>query len=351
MRRMRFFSAILGILFLLSSFSSCKGLFRQRFQKHSFSYFDTVTTVIGYELNERIFEEKAQMILQKLGEYHSLFDIYHSYEGINNLHMVNEVANGEHREVAVDERIIDLLLYSKEIYEKTNGTVNVAMGSVLDLWHTQRKIAQEDASLAALPPMDALQAAAMHTNVNDVVIDIERSTVFLSDPQMRLDVGAIAKGYAVERVAQWMEEQGIQGYSLNVGGNVRTVGKRGDGKSWSVGIENPNATEEHPYLRVLRLDSAALVTSGSYQRFYTVNGNNYHHIIDPKTLMPSKYFASVSIVCRDSALADALSTAVFCMPYDEGLAFVNTLEQVEALWCFSDGTVKTTDGFQNYLAE
>lgn len=351
MRRMRFFSAIMGILLLFAAFSSCSGIFKGRFEEYSFSYFDTVTTVIGYESSEKTFDQNAQRILQKLGEYHELFDIYHSYEGINNLYTVNEIVNGTHREVEVDERIVDLLLYSKEIYVKTNGTLNVAMGSVLALWHTQRQIAREDASLSVLPSTDALQSAATHADINDLVIDAERSTVYLSDPQMRLDVGAIAKGYAVECVALWMEEQGITGYSLNVGGNVRTVGKRGDGKSWTVGIENPDPNRESAYLRLLRLDSASLVTSGSYQRFYTVNGKNYHHIIDPKTLMPSEYFASVSIVCRDSALADALSTALFCMPYDEGLAFVNTLESVEALWCFSDGTVKTTDGFQNYVVE
>lgn len=94
-----------------------------------------------------------------------------------------------------------------------------------------------------------------------------------------------------------------------------------------------------------------MVTSGIYERYYTVNGQQYHHIIDPETLMPSAYFVSVSIVCQDSGLADALSTAVFNMPYDQGSELIEKLEGVEAMWVLYDGTEKYSTGFQDLIKE
>ena len=321
---------------------------KQKFSEYSFSYFDTVTTIIGYENNKETFDQTAAEILRELEEYHKLFTIYLRYEGMENLCTVNELVNGEHRTVTVDRRIIDLLLYAKEMYAKTNGMVNVAMGSVLSLWHDYRTVGMSDPASASLPPMEKLEEAAKHTDIENVLIDEINNTVTLKDPKMKLDVGAIAKGYAVEMIARSLEEKGISGYVLNVGGNVRTVGARPDGTPWTVGIENPQENEEKPYLAYLQLTDQSLVTSGSYQRFYTVDGKNYHHIIHPDTLMPSEGFISVSIVCQSSADGDALSTALFCMTLDEGMALINSLDGTEALWTTTDGTQHYSDGFHRY---
>ena len=99
----------------------------------------------------------------------------------------------------------------------------------------------------------------------------------------------------------------------------------------------------------MALTDATLVTSGIYERFYIVDGKQYHHIIDPETLFPSEYFASVTILCENSGMADALSTAVFNMSFEEGKALVERLNNTEALWVFTDGTVKSSSGFENYI--
>jgi thiamine biosynthesis lipoprotein len=165
---------------------------------------------------------------------------------------------------------------------------------------------------------------------------------------MKLDVGAIAKGYAVEMVVRSLEELGISGYVLNVGGNVRTVGPKGDGEPWLVGIENPTEDAAEPYLVYLHLTNHSLVTSGSYQRYYVVDGTRYHHIIDPATLMPAQGYLSVSIICPSSADGDALSTALFCLSPEEGLALIRSLDGIEAMWVLSDGTKQFSDGFLQY---
>ena len=156
------------------------------------------------------------------------------------------------------------------------------------------------------------------------------------------------KDLVVEMVARKLEEQGVTGFVLNVGGNVRTIGTKGDGDKWVVGIENPADDEEKPYLAYLGLAGEALVTSGSYQRYYLVDGKRYHHIIDPDTLMPSEGFTSVSILTGSSADGDALSTALFCMSFEDGLALIESLPNTEAMWVFHNGQEKTSSGFDSY---
>ena len=162
---------------------------------------------------------------------------------------------------------------------------------------------------------------------------------------MTLDVGAIAKGYATERVARLFEDKGVTGYVLNVGGNVRTIGSKSDGSKWTVGVENPNGGD---YLAYLQLDGQSVVTSGSYQRFYYVEGKPYHHIIHPDTLMPAEGYLSVSIVCDDSGLGDALSTTLFCLSQQDGLALIESIDNAEAMWVFENGEKKVSSGWNLY---
>jgi thiamine biosynthesis lipoprotein len=157
---------------------------------------------------------------------------------------------------------------------------------------------------------------------------------------MSLDVGAVAKGYAIEKVAVYLENKGISGYLLNVGGNVRAIGTRGDGKAWNAGVENPDTTSAEPYIAQVGLINQAIATSGNYQRYYTVDGKNYHHIIDSSTLMPGENFVSVSVVCDDAGVADSLSTALFLMTYDEGLELSASLDIDEVIWVLPDGSIK-----------
>ena len=344
---------IAALLLLISSipFASCvkKEPAPQKFSAYSFDYFDTVTTITGYAESREAFDEIANGILAELEQYHRLFTIYHSFEGINNLRTVNEVVNGAHRTVTVDRKIIDLLLYAKKMYSITGGKMNVAMGSVLSIWHEYRKEGTDEPESAELPPMARLRAAAEHTDIDALVIDEEASTVTLTDPKMTLDVGAIAKGYAVEKVARGLEVRGISGFVVNVGGNVRTVGKKPDGSGWTVGIEDPLGSDD--YIAYLSLSGKSLVTSGSYQRYYIVDGKRYHHIIDPETLMPAEGFVSVSVLTKDSAQGDALSTALFCMTLEEGTALVESLDGVEAQWVLPDGTRRTSSGWEKYTVE
>jgi len=272
---------------------------------------------------------------------HQLFDIYNDYEGISNLKTVND--NAGLRPVRVEPDILELLELSKQAYADTGGAVNVAMGSVLRIWHEYRTAGE------ALPATRELRAASLHTDIDDVVIDRQNATVFLADSGLSLDVGAVAKGYAAQKAIDKAVAAGLTSGILNAGGNICVVGSPGDGReNWSVGIQAPQLTEgnvQEIIDTVYLSGPAAVVTSGDYQRFYTVDDVAYHHIIDPQTLFPARNAKAVTVIHPDSAMADVLSTAVFILPYEQGLALVRRMG-AEALWLWEDGTETATDGYR-----
>ncbi|MEG0806286.1 MAG: FAD:protein FMN transferase [Lachnospiraceae bacterium] len=309
--------------------------------------FDTVTEFTAYGESEKQFKKQAELLHEKLQWYHKLYDIYHEYEGMNNLKTINDQAG--RAPVKVDEEVIQLLKFSKKMYKVTNQKTNIALGGVLKEWHISREEALKHPELAAVPQKERLLEASVHADLESVVIDEEESTVFLKEKGLLLDVGSIGKGYAVQRLAEYAETIGMQHLLINVGGNIYAVGDKADNQKWKVGIQNPDSKSEVPYLKTVQIEDQCVVTSGDYQRFFIVNGKRYCHIIDPETLFPPEYCASVSIIAKDSGEADALSTALFTMPYKEGSAYVRQEQGVEAMWIFKDGTIKYSDGFEKYL--
>lgn len=350
---------------IILNMSACGLKKASRYEAKFLLLFDTLTTIVGYSDSEAEFTEHSQLIYDNLKEYHQLYDIYNEYEGINNLKTIND--NAGLAPVKVDRRIIELIRFSLDWYEKTDGKVNIAYGAVLEIWHDYRTEGVENPDEARLPPLEQLKEAAEHTDIARIIVNDEESTVFVEDPDMSLDVGAVAKGYAVEQVSRIALENGFTSGLISVGGNVRAIsgrdeigsknsassGKSGKGsiKPWNVGIQNPDLDSEQEQLHVLNLIDMSLVTSGVYERFYTVNGKKYHHIIDTKTLYPSEYFSSVTIVCKDSGMADVLSTAVFNMPFEQGIEYINGLADVEALWVLNNGAVQYSENLWTLIKE
>ena len=314
-----------------------------------YTFFDTVSYIYNYAGGDsEEFEEICSETAKILEEYHNLFDIYYEHSGVTNLRTINLNAGGE--PLKVDQKLIDFLLYAKELYTLTGGEMNVMMGAVLRPWHDCRQAASSDPANTSIPSTEVLEEASKHTSIDLLEIDEENLTVRISDPAASLDVGALGKGYATEKAAQYLESLGLSSYVLNIGGNIRIIGTKPDGSGWLTGIKNPLDRGE-TYAEYITLTDTSCVTSGIYERFYTVGGVQYHHIIDKDTLMPSKHFSSVSIITKDSGLADALSTALFTVSYEEGRALVDTLDGVEVLWITHDGEKLMTEGFKLLITE
>ena len=316
----------------------------------TYEYFNTVCTLHSYNGESKAnFDKNVEAFLTMLEKYHKLFDIYYEYSGVNNVCTINKNAGKE--PVKVSRELIDFLLYSKEMYTLTHGKVNIAMGAVLKLWHDKREESKISNRIPSIPTEADLTSAATHTNIDNLVIDEDNLTVFLSDPEASLDVGAIAKGYAAEKIAEYFIERGISGYVIDLGGNLRTIGKKASGNQWVTGIKNPDLTSTNQYAAKISISDTSCVTSGDYERYYTVGGKRYHHIIDPATLYPSNHFSSVTIITQSSALADTLSTALFCMSEEDGRTLLATCADVEVMWIYKNGRISRTDGFDIMLIE
>lgn len=353
MRIFRSLSCLCVILGLLVVLTGCPetadtGKTPETQGKMYFSYFDTVSYIYSYAGDsEEQFNENCDGVSAMLEEYHRLFDIYYEYSGVVNLCTLNKNAGGE--AMVVDEKLIDFLLYAKELYVLTNGEMNVMMGSVLRLWHDCREAASTAPNSAAIPTEDALAEAAKHVDLSSLEIDEQNLTVRISDPEASIDVGALGKGYATEKAAEYLREKGALSYVLNIGGNIRIIGQKPDGSGWLTGIKDPKNSDY--YAKRIMISDVSCVTSGNYERYFTVGGVRYHHIIDKDTLMPSLHFASITVITPDSALADALSTALFCMSYEDGLALVNEIGGVDVLWIDPEGNQYMTNGFAALVSE
>ncbi len=336
----------------LSVFSACDNTkdeekeYTTRSKTVSNTHFNTISTLSSYgDVSAEEFDGYVKTVDEMLGYYHKLFDIYYEYAGVNNIKTINK--NAGKAPVPVDEELIVFLEYCKEMHTLTKGKTNILFGSVLKLWHNARELADESADHldeSLLPTQNALAEAAKHTSIDLLVINKEEKTVYITDPAASIDVGAIAKGYAAAKIAEKLKSQGADSMALNAGGNIITIGLKPDGNHWVTGITNPDKTAENSLICRVRIGEIALVTSGDYERYFISGNKAYHHIIDPETLMPADYFASVSIFTQNGSLADALSTALFCMSYEEGLALIEEIGGVDVLWIYQDGTMKMTNG-------
>ena len=339
MKWKRAFVCLLLTLSLLCGGCAEKNKTLQKFSASFYDAFDTIISVIGYAEDQTTFDAAYGQARDMFMRYHRIYDGYNAYDGVHNLYEVNRLAG--QGPTPAEPELIDLLLFMKGNQPGLRGRVNVAMGAVLRCWHEYREEG------AAVPTLEELQPLSEHCNFDDVIVDRDAGTVYFADPLLSLDLGAAAKGYATEIVASWLLTSDMPSFIISAGGNVRCGIKPQDGRNyWSVGIQNPedallgiNSIKDALYLT-----DGSVVSSGDYQRYYTVDGVRYHHIIDPDTLYPSDFMRQVTISTRDSGYADLLSTAVFLMPYEEGRAFVDGLEGVEAYWVLSDGSVRYTDG-------
>lgn len=351
----RIIAVIIAVLISITAFGGCQKEPKSQYNKYSDSFFDTfdtLTRVVAYTKNEDEFKGYFNRIQKRFEELHKMYDIYNDYEGINNIKTIND--NAGIKPVKVNKEIIDLVLFSKEWYKRTGGATNIAMGSVLRIWHDYREEGRDNPQNAKLPPMEDLKKANKYTNMDKVIVDTEKSTVYLEDKKMSLDVGAVAKGFATEIVAREITAAGLKSGIISAGGNVRVLGKPLDGlrERWGIGIQDPEksiVSDEDSELDIIFVNNSSVVSSGDYERYYTVDGRRYHHLIDPKTLMPGDYYRAVTIVTEDSGLADLLSTAVFLLPYKESRALVENIKGVDALWVMKDGKIETTEGMKKIM--
>ncbi len=308
--------------------------------RKTFFILDTAVDVNIYNEDKALLESMMDEIEADLEYYHELTDKYNEYDGVMNVYTINHSQDP----VEVDPILFDLIKLSKDYYEISNGEFNIAFNNVLAVWHEYRENATEGREIA-IPYISELEEAATNISIDDVILNEEEHTIQLLN-DTTIDLGASAKGYIASLISEKLESNGFDYYIINAGGNVVT-GLHPEGRPWKIGLENPNNPSDL-YVRV-ELSQKSAVTSGDYQRFYMYEGTRYHHIIDPSTLYPADHFRAVTVITDDHAVADILSTTLFLMPYEEGLALVESIDNVEAIWYQLDDTYTYSSEFEKYL--
>lgn len=344
------------LIFSLLVFLATAGCGNTKTAQTKYSYeflgsFDTLIQFMGYADSNAAFEVMAKKGQAHFEALNREYDRYHVYGGLNNIMTVNDQAGIA--PVKVDKEILDLVKFSILWHDKSPGVCNIALGPVLALWHDARTAGLDNPDNAILPDMAALKKASLLCDLKDVIVDDAAGTLFLAKAGMSLDVGAVAKGFACQIVADELKAAGYGSFVISGGGNIIAVGAPRDGirTKWGIGIQNPDGNAlnpDDPPFDIAYVTDESVVTSGDYQRTYVVNGKAYHHLIDPVTLMPADYYRSVSVLTPDSGLADFFSTTLFLLPLEEGKKAAATAG-VDALWIMPDGTQAATDGMKAVL--
>ena len=234
--------------------------------------------------------------------------------------------------VKISKELFRLLQVSVEYSELTHGAFDITYASVGYLYDFKKGVHPDPKAIAqALPGI----------NWRHMVLDAKKTTVFFTSPGMRIDLGGIAKGYSVDRGIEILQKQGVTRAMVNAGGDTRIIGDR-FGKPWVVGVRDPDR-EGKVFLR-LPLSDTAFSTSGDYERYFDEDGKRFHHIIDPKTGDSARKVRSVTVISGTATRTDALTKSVFIMGAEEGIAFINTLPDVDAVVVAPDGKVTYSRG-------
>jgi thiamine biosynthesis lipoprotein len=262
---------------------------------------------------------------------------------------INKAAGREY--VQVDPAIYEMISFSQQYSEKTDGVWDITVGVITNLWD----IGNDDQHI---PSQEEIDGGLKKVNYKDVLLRPENHSVMLAKEGMSIDLGGIAKGFAVDEIRKIYEKHHIQSGLINMGASsMYAVGKTGKGKPWNIGIKHPRSDKDGDYLGIVSIENQALSTSGDYERYFIQDGIRYHHIFNPHTGYPADSgVMSDSIVIDGSVehggmLSDMMTTVIFVLGPQQGMALIEQMPDVECEITGTDGTIYMTDSFQNHFSD
>ena len=237
--------------------------------------------------------------------------------------------------VAISRETFDLIDRSIRISYITQGAFDITYGSV------DRRLWNFDTTLQQLPDKETARQMVRLINYRNIILDNEKSTVLLKEKGMRIGFGGIGKGYAAEKARAVMQQMGVVSGIVNASGDLTAWGHQPDGNPWTIGIVNPNAAGE--IFSWLSVTDMALATSGNYEKYVIIDGKRYSHTINPRTGLPVTGIKSVTILCPNAEIADAMATPVMIMGIEAGLDMINQMKDIEAVLIDDDNKVYTSN--------
>ncbi|MEW6523775.1 MAG: FAD:protein FMN transferase [Bacillota bacterium] len=290
---------------------------------------DTIVRITYFQPGQGAAVEKALAAMQEIEEKMS------AHLDTSEVSAINRAA-GLHP-VKVSSQTLQTIMLGLEAGRLTGGAFDITIKPLIDLWGIGKKGDY-------VPSSEEIESARQLVDYRLVRVDQEAGEVMLEKAGMAMDLGGIAKGYAVDEAARVLMENGVTEALINAGGDIYVLGEKAGGNPWRIAVQHPRRSSD--YIAILQLRSISAVTSGDYERFIDVGGQRYHHILDPRTGRPPGELVSATVVASSAAMADALSTAVFVLGLEPGMALLRSLPGVEGLVVTPAGTVIYTDGLK-----
>ena len=332
-KSLKYLSLSILLIFSLSIFMGCS-----KNNKDS-APLSRTETLMGTVVKVTLYDNKDPKILDKA------FDRVREIEksvSINTtgtiLDKVNESSGIE--PVIVDEDTFKIVERGIHYSKLSNGLFDVTIGPLVKLWSIGLPEAR-------VPSQEEIESVLGFINYNDIILNKEDNSIFLKNPNMIIDLGGIAKGYTADEISQVLTENNVNSAIIDLGGNLYTHGTKPGGQDWNIGIQNP-LSERGQSLGTIKVNNKSVVTSGTYERFIEKNGVKYHHILNPKTGYPyENNISGISIISDSSMDGDALSTSVFAMGVEDGLKFVESQPNIDAIFVTNDKKIYLSSGIKD----
>lgn len=334
-KRIRAVLAGLVLIFLLTGCSgSAKGK-RAAYVSKSAEYFGTVVTLTLYGEDE---EELKTSIDNAFGECERLEKIFSARLADSELYRLNQTAQDS--AMPVSDELFFLIQNALHYHEISDGGLDISIGGLIDLWGI-------GTDHARIPSEQEIEPYLSRDGCRHIVLDTELQTIRYTDKLVQIDLGAVAKGYAADRLREYlMETEHISSATLNLGGNVMALGEKTDGSAFRIGLTDPLYPGE--ICAVISVRDRAVVTSGNYERYFMEDGKRYHHILDPQTGCPAERgIISATVIGESSMECDALSTACYVLGMDRAMELVESLDGVECVLIDEEGKLYRSSGVQD----
>ena len=342
MKCLRFFALLLLCGVFIPSLQGCQAE-EQKVSKTGF-YFDTVINVTLYGTSDESY----------IDECFSLADRYeHLLSNTIEDSEISKINAAKGSYVTVSDETLTLIKAGISYGDLSNGKFDITIGGLSDLWNISfiaenAKSEDNEVDATVLPSKDEIAEALSHVNYKN--IEIKGNDVRILDPQAKLDLGGIAKGYIADQMKAQLRSDGITEGIINLGGNVLCIGQKRNGSDFNIAVKKP-FTETGEYMEILHINDYSVVSSGTYERyFYSDDGTFYHHILNPATGYPyDNNLCDVTIISSESTVGDCLSTTCFVLGLDDGMKLINSLEGIEAVFMTNDGSKYYSDNAKAYI--
>ncbi len=294
------------------------------------TYKDNVQIALGTVCSIKVDENVDEDIINNC--FNVLSEVENELSRTNEFSLIS-ILNRE-KKVKVNQEVFDLFKYSIDLAKNSDGKFNIAMGSVVSLWDI-------GGDNPRIPSDDEL--ALVNINYEEIILNEDALTIEIPN-DMEVDLGAIGKGYAADKLVSYLKSEGVYSAIINLGGNIVVIGEKNNESNWGIGIQHPDISNE--LFALFNVKDISIVTSGTYERYFEKDGIRYHHILDPTTLYPSiSDIKSSTIIGPSSLICDSLSTTCFLLGYEKSLNLINNMEDYQAMFMLENNDIIFSDNF------